>query len=63
MPGDTVELQDGVYHEFLKTVNGGIEGSPITVIGGWGAVINANDPDYHHRAVEIAHSHVHLVVS
>lgn len=59
--GDTVYLGDGIY-EHLHSVNAGTEGKPIKIVGGRGAVINA-DPGDGHRAVQIFHSHIHLVVS
>ena len=60
--GDTVYLEDGIYEEHLQSVNAGTEGNPIKIVGGRGAVINA-DPADGHRAVQIFHSHIHLVVS
>ncbi|CAN0136813.1 unnamed protein product [Pylaiella littoralis] len=40
MPGDTLQLEDGVYPEPIVTVRDGMEGSPITITGGPGAIIN-----------------------
>lgn len=39
-PGDTVVLSDGVYSDPILTVRSGEEGSPITITGGSGAIIN-----------------------
>lgn len=39
-PGDTVVLSDGIYSDPILTVRSGDEGSPITITGGSGAIIN-----------------------
>lgn len=39
-PGDTVVLSDGVYSDPILTVRSGLEGSPITITGGSGAIIS-----------------------
>ena len=61
-PGDMIALQAGVYEEHRQSVNAGTEGNAIKIVGGRGAVINAEPADGH-RAVQIFHSHIHLVVS
>ena len=58
-PGDVVQLEDGTYRERLESVRNGEEGSPITVTGTGGAIINADA----HRSVQVIHSYIHLVVS
>ena len=58
-PGDIVELEDRIYEDPLESVTDGEEDSPITVIGGWGAIMKlVSSP-----SVFITHSHIHLVVS
>ena len=57
-PGDIVELEDGIYEDALESVTDGEEDNPITVIGGWGAIIKSISSP----SVLITHSHIHLVV-
>lgn len=58
--GDTVSLQDGIYEQALETVRDGEPGNPITVVGGPGAIINAqNDAG---RSVHVGHSFIELKV-
>ena len=58
-PGDIVELEDGIYEDPLESVTDGEEDNPITIIGGWGAIIKSISSP----SVFITHSHIHLVVS
>ena len=57
--GDTVSLADGTYDEAIVSKRDGEEGSPITVKGGRGAIING---DYSSKNVRITHSYVTLEV-
>jgi len=56
--GDIVQLADGVYGEQLFSMAHGTENSPITIIGGEGAMIKTIDSP----SIGIYHSHVHLQV-
>lgn len=58
--GDTISLADGTYDEAIVTVTDGSDGSPITIVGGPGAVING---DHSERNVLIQHSFITLEVS
>ncbi|CAM9985331.1 unnamed protein product, partial [Pylaiella littoralis] len=55
--GDTVSLSDGTYDQPIVSVRDGTDGSPITVTGGPGAIING---DYGDQNVLIAHSFITL---
>ncbi|CAM9214371.1 unnamed protein product [Ectocarpus sp. 8 AP-2014] len=56
--GDTVSLQDGTYDQALETVRDGESGNPITVVGGPGAIIKAQNSAG--RSVFIGHSFIEL---
>ncbi|CAM9436746.1 unnamed protein product [Ectocarpus sp. 8 AP-2014] len=56
--GDTVSLQDGTYDQALETVRGGESGNPITVVGGPGAIIKAQNSAG--RSVFVGHSFIEL---
>lgn len=47
-----------MYYERLESVTDGTARNPITIMGGRDAIILDSSP-----AVEIHHSHIHLVVS
>lgn len=57
--GDTVSLADGTYDQAVVSVRDGASGSPITVVGGPGAIING---DYSSRSVFISHSFITIQV-
>ena len=57
--GDIVSLADGTYDAAIVSHRDGEEGSPITVEGGPGAIING---DYNSRSVLIKHSFITLKV-
>ena len=65
-PGDTISLADGVYREPIVTTQGGEEGSPLTIEGGRGAVINYFSGDksimWSQKVVDIKHSWITLRV-
>ncbi|CBJ32749.1 FirrV-1-B30 precursor [Ectocarpus siliculosus] len=56
--GDTVSLQDGTYEQALETVRDGESGNPITVVGGPGAIIKAQNSAS--RSVFVGHSFIEL---
>ncbi|CAN0313635.1 unnamed protein product [Ectocarpus sp. 13 AM-2016] len=59
--GDTVSLQDGTYEQALETVRDGESKNPITVVGGPGAIIKAQNSAG--RSVFVGHSFIELKVS
>ncbi len=65
-PGDTIMLADGIYKEPIVTQRDGYEGSPITIKGGRGAVINDFSGDksimWSQKVVDIQHSWITLTV-
>ncbi|CAM9299697.1 unnamed protein product, partial [Pylaiella littoralis] len=54
--GDTVSLTDGTYDQAVVSVRDGADGSPITVTGGPGAIINHGGND--DKSVYITHSFI-----
>ncbi|CAM9972501.1 unnamed protein product, partial [Ectocarpus sp. 13 AM-2016] len=64
--GDTISLGDGIYREPLVTMNAGVEGNPLVIEGGRGAVINYFTGDksmmWSQKVVDIRHSWVTLRV-
>ena len=64
--GDTISLADGVYREPIVTLRGGEEGSPLTIEGGRGAVVNYFSGDksvmWSQKVVDIKHSWITLKV-
>lgn len=55
--GDVVSLADGTYTDQIQSYVSGQEGSPITIVGGRGAVVKAPSP-----SVRIEHSWITLEV-
>ncbi|CBJ34104.1 hypothetical protein Esi_0998_0003 [Ectocarpus siliculosus] len=58
---DTVNLQDGTYEQALENVRDGESGNPITVVGGPGAIIKAQNSAGH--SVFVGHSFIELKVA
>ncbi|CAN0411292.1 unnamed protein product, partial [Laminaria digitata] len=46
-PGDTIVLANGTYTDRLESYASGEEGSPITIVGGRGAVLQSTSPSVH----------------
>ena len=65
-PGDTIKLADGTYREPIVTKRSGEYGSPLTIEGGRGAVINYFSGDqsvmWSQKVVDIKHSWITLRV-
>lgn len=57
-PGDTIVLANGTYIDRLESYASGEEGSPITIVGERGAVLQSISPSVH-----IEHSWITLEVS
>ncbi|CAM9797922.1 unnamed protein product, partial [Ectocarpus sp. 13 AM-2016] len=62
--GDIISLADGIYREPIVTMNAGVEGNPLVITGGRGAIINYFSGDrslmWSQKVVDIRHSYVTL---